>query len=159
MSQEQQPSVQARRPVPQPESKYSESKHSEFKSEDESRQSANQDFLRSLSQLEQTLMADADLTDIALPLPNPIGLSELPAPMSDDAPNTCQAVLNHLDIEEISVAFADVEHFMEEEGIPLDSPLASYIRNVAAETPQAVPSSGLSSSPSAAAAAAEPRTK
>jgi hypothetical protein len=141
------------------------SQYSEFKSEDEARQSANQDFLRSLSQLEQTLMAEADLTELALPSLTPIALPDRPnltepsAPISDESPNTCQAVLNHLDIEEMSVALADVEHFMEEEGIPLDSPLASYIRNVAAETPQSGPSSGPSSGPNAAAVAAESHTK
>ena len=128
--------------------------------DDGSRQLANQDFLRSLSQLEQTLMTDeAIIPEIAMALvpsePSPLIVPVLVSPVFDEPSTSLQTAINHLSIEECEVAeaVADIEHFMEEQGIPLDSPLANHIRIAAASE---AASAELEST---SAAAAEPRTK
>ena len=130
--------------------------------DDGSRQLANQDFLRSLSQLEQTLMTgEAIIPEIAMALVpselSPLIVPVLVSPIFDEPSTSLQTAINHLSIEECEVAeaVADIEHFMEEQGIPLDSPLANHIRTAAAAE---AASDELDGSP-AAAAAAEPRTK
>lgn len=106
--------------------------------DDSSREFANQDFLRSLSQLEQTLMTGEAIPEIATALVPP-ELNPAIAPMLvshvfDEPVTSLQTAINHLSIEESEVAeaVADIEHFMEEQGIPLDSPLANHIRIAAA---------------------------
>ena len=106
--------------------------------DDGSRQLANQDFLRSLSQLEQTLMTDEAIPEIATALVSPERIPTiapvLVSPVFDEPSTSLQTAINHLSIEECEVAeaVADIEHFMEEQGIPLDSPLANHIRTAAA---------------------------
>jgi|GEM_PF-1619639 len=128
--------------------------------DDGSRQLANQDFLRSLSQLEQTLMTgEAIIPEIAMALVSselsPLIVPVLVSPIFDEPSTSLQTAINHLSIEECEVAeaVADIEHFMEEQGIPLDSPLANHIRIAAASE---AASAELEST---SAAAAEPRTK
>ena len=128
--------------------------------DDGSRQLANQDFLRSLSQLEQTLMTgEAIIPEIAMALVLseliPLIVPVLVSPIFDEPSTSLQTAINHLSIEECEVAeaVADIEHFMEEQGIPLDSPLANHIRIAAAAE---AASAELEST---SAAAAEPRTK
>ena len=128
--------------------------------DDGSRQLANQDFLRSLSQLEQTLMTgEATIPEIAMALVpselSPLIVPVLVSPIFDEPSTSLQTAINHLSIEECEVAeaVADIEHFMEEQGIPLDSPLANHIRIAAAAE---AASAELEST---SAAAAEPRTK
>ena len=79
----------------------------------------------------------------------------LVSPIFDEPSTSLQTAINHLSIEECEVAeaVADIEHFMEEQGIPLDSPLANHIRIAAAAE---AASAELEST---SAAAAEPRTK
>ena len=127
--------------------------------DDSSRQLANQDFLRSLSQLEQTLMTGEVIPEIAMALVPP-ELSPsidpvLVSPVFEEPVTSLQTAINHLSIEECEVAeaVADIEHFMEEQGIPLDSPLANHIRTAAAAefiSVDAAPKPAF---------AAEPRTK
>ena len=105
--------------------------------DDGSRQLANQDFLRSLSQLEQTLMTGEAIPEISTALPPeliPTIVPVLVSPVFDEPSTSLQTAINHLSIEECEVAeaVADIEHFMEEQGIPLDSPLANHIRTAAA---------------------------
>ena len=106
--------------------------------DDSARQSANQDFLRSLSQLGQTLMSDEAIPEIATALVPPELIPDIaPVLVShvfDEPSTSLQTAINHLSIEECEVAeaVADIEHFMEEQGIPLDSPLANHIRTAAA---------------------------
>ena len=128
--------------------------------DDGSRQLANQDFLRSLSQLEQTLMTgEATIPEIAMALVpselSPLIVPVLVCPIFDEPSTSLQTAINHLSIEECEVAeaVADIEHFMEEQGIPLDSPLANHIRIAAASE---AASAELEST---SAAAAEPRTE
>lgn len=133
--------------------------------DDGSRQLANQDFLRSLSQLEQTLMTDeAMMTGEAIPeiatVPPELIPSIVPvlvSPVFDEPSTSLQTAINHLSIEECEVAeaVADIEHFMEEQGIPLDSPLANHIRTAAAAE---AASDELDGSPEPA-SVAEPRTE
>ena len=130
--------------------------------DDGSRQLANQDFLRSLSQLEQTLMTgEAIIPEIAMALVpselSPLIVPVLVSPIFDEPSTSLQTAINHLSIEECEVAeaVADIEHFMEKQGIPLDSPLANHIRTAAAAE---AASDELDGSPEPA-AAAEPRTK
>ena len=105
--------------------------------DDSARRSANQDFLRSLSQLEQTLMNDEAIPEISTALPPefiPTIAPVLVSPVFDEPSTSLQTAINHLSIDECEVAdaVADIEHFMEEQGIPLDSPLANHIRTAAA---------------------------
>ena len=127
--------------------------------DDGSRQLANQDFLRSLSQLEQTLMTDEAIPEIATVPPEliPSIIPVLVSPVFDEPSTSLQTAINHLSIEECEVAeaVADIEHFMEEQGIPLDSPLANHIRTAAAAE---AASDELDGSPEPA-SVAEPRTK
>ena len=128
--------------------------------DDGSRQLANQDFLRSLSQLEQTLMTgEAIIPEIAMALVpselNPLIVPVLVSPIFDEPSTSLQTAINYLSIEECEVAeaVADIEHFMEKQGIPLDSPLANHIRTAAAAE---AASDELEST---SVAAAEPRTE
>ena len=127
--------------------------------DDGSRQLANQDFLRSLSQLEQTLMTDEAIPEIATVPPEliPSIVPVLVSPVFDEPSTSLQTAINHLSIEECEVAeaVADIEHFMEEQGIPLDSPLANHIRTAAAAE---AASDELDGSPEPA-SVAEPRTE
>ncbi len=90
--------------------------------------------MRSLCQLEQTLLADVAPTEFASPLPTP----HISSPGLEDAPNSLQTAIRHLDVKldvkEFEVAVADIEQFMQDQGIPLDSPLANHIRTAAAES-------------------------
>ena len=136
-----------------------DSDHHSDHHDDSSRQLANQAFLRSLSQLEQTLMTCEAIPEIATVLvPSELSPAIAPvliSPVFDEPSTSLQTAINHLSIEECEVAeaVADIEHFMEEQGIPLDSPLANHIRIAAAAE---AASADLDPEP---AAAAEPRTK
>ena len=129
--------------------------------DDGSRQLAKQDFLQSLSQLEQTLMTDEAIPEIATALVSselsPSIVPVLVSPVFDEPSTSLQTAINHLSIEECEVAkaVADIEHFMEEQGIPLDSPLANHIRTAAAAE---VASAELDATLEPV-SAAEPRTK
>jgi hypothetical protein len=100
--------------------------------EESLRRSADQDFMRSLCQLEQTLLADVAPTEFASPLPTPHSCSA----DLEDVPNPLQTAIRHLDVKldvkEFEVVVADIEQFMQDQGIPLDSPLANHIRTAAA---------------------------
>jgi hypothetical protein len=135
MNQEKQSNVQSSRPIPRP-----IALTHELNSQEESlRQSANQDFLRSLSQLEQTLLAESAPTEFSSPLPTqprptvaqPIGSNDWATAGSEDAPNPLQNAIRHLHVEESEMIMADIERFIEDQGIPLDSPLANHIRTAA----------------------------
>ncbi len=130
--------------------------------DDGSRQLANQDFLRSLSQLEQTLMTGNAIPDEAIPEMATVPPELIPtigpilvSPVFDEPVTSLQTAINHLSIEECEVAeaVADIEHFMEEQGIPLDSPLANHIRTAAAAE------AATADTTPEPASVAEPRTK
>ena len=129
--------------------------------DDGSRQLANQDFLQSLSQLEQTLMTDEAIPEIATALVSselsPSIAPVLVSPVFDEPSTSLQTAINHLSIEECEVAeaVADIEHFMEKQGIPLDSPLANHIRTAAAAEAASDELDGIPEP----ASVAEPRTK
>ncbi len=103
--------------------------------EESLRRSADQDFLRSLSQLEQTLLAESAPTEFSSPLPSQSFSLDAepwtPAASEDVVPNPLQNAIRHLHVEESEILMADIEQFIEDQGIPLDSPLANHIRTAA----------------------------
>ncbi len=140
MNQEKQSNVQSSRPIPQPLATPPETgiaRSHELNSQEESlRRSADQDFLRSLSQLEQTLLSESAPTEFSSPLPitSPLSIHEEPwtiAGAGEDVPNPLQNAIRHLHVEESEIIMADIERFIEDQGIPLDSPLANHIRTAA----------------------------
>jgi hypothetical protein len=147
MNQEKQSNVQSSRPIPQPlvtpPGRGITSSHDLNSQEESLRRSADQDFLRSLSQLEQTLLAESAPTEFSSPrptvTPQPIGeepwtpaesanVDVVPNPLQ---PNPLQNAIRHLHVEESEIIMADIEQFIEDQGIPLDSPLANHIRTAA----------------------------
>jgi hypothetical protein len=145
MNQEKQSNVQSSRPSPPPLATPPGTgialTHELNCHEESLRRSADQDFLRSLSQLEQTLLAESAPTEFSSPLPThplpttalPIGSDEWTMAGAEDARNPLQNAIRHLKVEESEIIVADIERFIEDQGIPLDSPLANHIRIAAAE--------------------------
>jgi hypothetical protein len=139
MNQEKQSHVQSSRPIPQPLATPPgtgiASSHELHSHEEGLRRSADQDFLRSLSQLEQTLLAESAPTEFSSPLPvaSPLSIGEEPwtTTGAEDVPNPLQNAIRHLHVEESEMIMADIERFIEDQGIPLDSPLANHIRTAA----------------------------
>jgi hypothetical protein len=144
MNQEKPSNVQSSRLIPHPlvtpPGTEIASSHELNSHEEGLRRSADQDFLRSLSQLEQTLLVESAPTEFSSPLPTPLSIGEAswtPAesPVEsanvDVVPNPLQNAIRHLHVEESDIIMADIEQFIEDQGIPLDSPLANHIRTAA----------------------------